>query len=287
MQVEHLAHGNSVASMKSGWNDASVYTADSRYAKMLNGDRIGQVPCYESPNEFERQLGFCSKLNPAINQWAAGIQKVSWSDPWWLLRCPAELLENRDNLVHRHIAINWQNEGLWYLAFVRKVQGRAFIVKFLSNDEESHVRLAHFGYDLPPKGNGQDWRLVDKNSRLTNQEGRGITSIRFSSDLIAIFSLDESNTITRLCTENETEATIEDRYLFESEPQSQPEALKRSKMDARLEEAETKVNLPTQEINQESELSRKVRAQFELCFPCRLISNPIFLGRWGECPGDR
>jgi hypothetical protein len=177
MQVEHLAHGNSVASMKSGWNDASVYT-DSRYAKMLNGDRIGQVPCYESPNEFERQLGFCSNLNPEINQWAASIQKVSSSDPWWLLRCPAELLENRDNLVHRHIAINWQNEGLWYLAFVRQVQDRAFIVRFLSNDEESYVRLAHFGYDLPPKGNGQDWRLVDKNSRLTNQEGRGITSIK-------------------------------------------------------------------------------------------------------------
>jgi hypothetical protein len=76
------------------------------------------------------------------------------------------------------------------------------------------------------------------------------------------FSIDESNTITRLCTEYETEATIGDIYLIESEPQSQPEALKRSIMDARLEEAERKDDLPVQEIELVSELPEKVGSNF-------------------------
>ena len=71
------------------------------------------------------------------------------------------------------IAIDWDNDFEWFIAFVIEAQVRRFRVRFTEDDDEAIVRLARFGYDHPPNGNGMRWRLVEKNSGLTGENGRG------------------------------------------------------------------------------------------------------------------
>ena len=102
MHVEHLAHGNEIAG-KELWNDGQVYAADKRYASMLNSPRVNEVPIYQLPTADEKESGFCEKI--ASHVAASEMSKVFKDHPWWLICCPPNLTQDRENLVERHIAI--------------------------------------------------------------------------------------------------------------------------------------------------------------------------------------
>ena len=127
MHVEHLAHGNEIAG-KELWNDGQVYAVDKRYASMLNSPRVNEVPIYQLPTAFEKESGFCEKIASHVAGAATELSKVFKDHPWWLICCPPNLTENRENLVGRHIAIKWLDER-WYIAYVVEVQVRVFLVK--------------------------------------------------------------------------------------------------------------------------------------------------------------
>lgn len=171
MHLEHLANGNEPVDNVKTWTDEQVYKTDERYTAILNGERFEEVPIYNSPSAFERKCGFCAKLDlkdRLTRELVASVQKRAFggANDWVLLRCPRISLENRDYLVQKHILIEWETSGVWFIARVTGVEGRCHTINFLRDDQPGKIRLVGYGFDAPPNGNGVNWCHVARNSAI-------------------------------------------------------------------------------------------------------------------------
>ena len=88
-------------------------------------------------------------------------------------------------LTRRHMAINREGGGRWFIARVLLVINRSFSVRFMSDGSESTVRLLHYGFTVMQ--GGQDWRLVARNSFLLDdaeyRSGTKHSSVSNSKDI--------------------------------------------------------------------------------------------------------
>ena len=179
MLVESLLNGVKFPFNFHHWKDDLVASVDRRYAAIINGKRIKQVPLYISPTEFEQKRDFCAgPLVDVSRVRSQAVQAVhdARQEVFYLMKCPSEIMSSRDNLVGKHVAVNWEGGGTWFIGSVISVRNKSFVVKWLADDSESIIRLLHFGFTR--QRNGQDWRFVTRNSNLFNiQDGhtRGMT----------------------------------------------------------------------------------------------------------------
>jgi hypothetical protein len=75
-----------------------------------------------------------------------------------------EMMSSRDNLSGRHIAVNWEDGGTWFIGLVLGPRNKSFNVRWFVDGSETVLRLRHFGFTK--KTGAQDWRLVSRNSDL-------------------------------------------------------------------------------------------------------------------------
>lgn len=179
MLVETLLHGADFPFDFREWDDDLVEAVDRRYAGIINGPRVHEVPLYIAPSQFEQERGFCQGASvdvASIRSQAVEDVRVARAEGFYLMKVRPEMMSSRDNLTGHHIAVNWENSGTWYIGLVLGPRNRSFTVRWFVDRSETVIRLRHFGFTK--KTGGQDWRLVSRNSALFDiQDGhsRGMT----------------------------------------------------------------------------------------------------------------
>jgi len=92
MHVESLVNGNEFPFKKHHWDDSLVTAADRRYAEIINGPRVNQVPRYIPPTESERKQGFCPKVLGNVDHLRLAAESAgdARDEGWYLMKCQPE-----------------------------------------------------------------------------------------------------------------------------------------------------------------------------------------------------
>jgi hypothetical protein len=181
MLVESLLHGAPFPFVFHEWDDDLVEAVDGRYAGIINGPRAHEVPLYIAPSEFEQKRGFCdgAKFDVAgVRSQALEDANAARGEGFYLMKVPPQMMSSRDNLTGRHIAVNWESGGTWFIGLVLGPRNKSFNVRWFVDGSETILRLRHFGFT--EKNGGQDWRLVSRNSDLfdiQNGHSRGMITL--------------------------------------------------------------------------------------------------------------
>lgn len=190
MHMEHIAQNNAPAIDASVGDEHIMQTADVRYTAIINGPRaIGSRPLYIHPSLEERSSGFCAELqlDPAHSLYSDAIL-----DPndWMLVKCPPNVLRDRENLVGESVVICWEDSS-WFIAKVNRVEGRRHVVTFIGDDSYAKVRLAGCDWEAQPEGKGMHWRLVARRSTTAEFDSESkdtTTQYKLTSvDVLALF----------------------------------------------------------------------------------------------------
>lgn len=242
MLVESVLNGAHFPFNFHRWNDELVGIVDRRYAEIINGKRINQVPLYVRPSEFEQERGFCDRTAVDVNRVRSQAVRAAHDalhEGFYLMKCHPAILSSRDKMIGKNIVVNWQGDGTWFIGRVLGLRNKSFNVKWL-DDSETVIRLRHFGFT--EKQGGQDWRLVSRNSDLFNiYDGhtRGMIWPLSSSpiEMIETFT-DTSDIVNLFCEAEESLGMINAVDLAASEPRSQKDQLDAAKPSAILSKAE-------------------------------------------------
>lgn len=120
MLTECLQNGDEFPLQFRDWDDDLVQTADRRYANIINGPRVNEVPLYVPPSKYERAQGLGARASEdatRIRSEAVAAGGIALSDSFYLLRCKPELMSSREHLIGRHVAVNWEGAGTWFIGW--------------------------------------------------------------------------------------------------------------------------------------------------------------------------
>lgn len=181
MHIEHIANGNEMIDSADAWSSVEVLAADRRYITIYNQPRNASVappPSIAPADDERRSSSFCQLLK-AKQYIVDEASEMEDNNDWLLIRCSENLLKEGENMKGKTIAVNWNNDGTWFLAKVEATEGFLFKVTFYCDGSYDKLRLVGFGYKLPPAGNGVNWRLLARSTTANDYEHSGVCRFLF------------------------------------------------------------------------------------------------------------